>query len=205
MGYVYVPDTGTNGQSELVRQFTPQRTKAGLIIDERFNSGGQIPDRFIELLNRPIYNYWGRRDQRDWQTPFVAHTGPKVMLVNGWAGSGGDAFPYYFRKAGLGPLVGKRTWGGLIGISGNPQPIDGGFVSAPTFGFWNTEGKWDVEGHGVEPDFDIENAPHEMAAGRDPQLEKAIEVILDTLKKAPPPEPKKPVYPNRSDRTDKTD
>jgi tricorn protease len=205
VGYVYVPDTGINGQSELVRQFTPQRTKAGLIIDERFNSGGQIPDRFIELLNRPIYNYWGRRDHRDWQTPFVAHTGPKVMLVNGWAGSGGDAFPYYFRKAGLGPLVGKRTWGGLIGISGNPQPIDGGFVSAPTFGFWNTEGKWDVEGHGVEPDFDIENAPHEMAAGRDPQLEKAIEVILDTLKKAPPPEPKKPVYPNRSDRTDKTD
>ncbi|MCI0693789.1 PDZ domain-containing protein [candidate division KSB1 bacterium] len=205
VGYIYVPNTGRDGQSELVRQFTPQRTKAGLIIDERFNSGGQIPDRFIELLNRPIYNYWARRDQRDWQTPFVAHTGPKVMLVNGWAGSGGDAFPYYFRKTGLGPLVGKRTWGGLIGISGNPQPIDGGFVSAPTFGFWNTEGQWDVEGRGVDPDYDIENAPHEMAAGRDPQLEKAIEVILDTLKKAPPPEPQKPVYPNRSDKTDKTD
>jgi tricorn protease len=202
VGYIYVPDTGTNGQSELVRQFTPQRTKAGLIVDERFNSGGQIPDRFIELLNRPIYNYWGRRDHRDWQTPFVAHTGPKVMLVNGWSGSGGDAFPYYFRKADLGPLVGKRTWGGLIGISGNPQPIDGGFVSAPTFGFWNTDGKWEVEGHGVDPDYDIENAPHEMVAGRDPQLEKAIEVILDLLKKAPSKEPKKPVYPDRSDKTE---
>ena len=186
VAYVYVPDTGVNGQNELVRQFTPQRIKEGLIIDERFNSGGQIPDRFVELLNRPIYNYWGRREHRDWQTPFVAHNGPKVMLVNGWSGSGGDAFPYYFRKAGLGPLVGKRTWGGLIGISGNPQPIDGGFVSAPTFGFFNTEGKWDVEGHGVDPDYEIENAPHEMVSGRDPQLEKAIEIIMEMLKKNPP-------------------
>ena len=199
IGYIYVPDTGRNGQNELVRQFIPQRTKEGLIIDERFNSGGQIPDRFIELLNRSIYNYWARRDLRDWQTPFVAHTGPKVMLVNGWAGSGGDAFPYYFRKAGLGPLVGTRTWGGLIGISGNPQPIDGGFVSAPTFGFWNTEGNWEVEGHGVEPDYGVENAPHEMVAGRDPQLEKAIEVILVLLEKRPPKEPKKPAYPDRSE------
>jgi tricorn protease len=201
VGYVYVPDTGINGQNELVRQFTPQRSREALIIDERFNSGGQIPDRFIELMNRPIYNYWGRRDHRDWQTPFVAHTGPKVMLVNGWAGSGGDAFPYYFRKAGLGPLVGKRTWGGLIGISGNPQPIDGGFVSAPTFGFYNTEGKWDVEGHGVEPDYDVENPPHELVSGRDPQLEKAIEVIMEMVKKNPPQKMKKPVYPNRSDKS----
>ncbi len=85
--------------------------KDALIIDERFNSGGQIPDRFIELLNRPVHNYWARREQHDWQTPFVTNTGPKVMLVNGWAGSGGGAFPYYFRKAGLGPLVSTRTWG----------------------------------------------------------------------------------------------
>jgi tricorn protease len=198
-GYIYVPDTSRNGQNELVRQFTPQRDKEALIIDERFNSGGQIPDRFIELLNRPIYNYWARRDHHDWQTPFIAHTGPKVMLINGWSGSGGDAFPYYFRKAGLGPLVGTRTWGGLIGISGNPQLIDGGFVTAPTFGFWNTEGNWDVEGYGVDPDYKIENAPHEMVAGRDPQLEKAIEVILNTLEKQPPRKPRKPPYPDRSD------
>ncbi len=200
VGYIYVPDTGIEGQNELVRQFTPQRIKDGMIIDERFNSGGQIPDRFVELLNRPIYNYWGRRDHRDWQTPFVTHNGPKVMLINGWAGSGGDAFPYYFRKAGLGPLVGKRTWGGLIGISGNPQPIDGGFVSAPTFGFFNTEGKWDVEGHGVEPDYDIENAPHELVAGRDPQLEKAIELVMEMLKKNPTQKMQKPGYPDRSHR-----
>jgi len=202
VGYIYVPDTGRNGQNELVRQFTPQRDKEALIIDERFNSGGQLPDRFIELLNRPVYNYWARRDHRDWQTPYVSHTGPKVMLINGWSGSGGDAFPYYFRKAGLGALVGTRTWGGLIGISGNPQLIDGGFVTAPTFGFWNTEGNWEVEGYGVDPDYKIENAPHEMVAGRDPQLEKAIEVILDKLEKQPPRKPRKPPYPDRSDRVE---
>ena len=204
VGYIYVPNTGRNGQNELVRQFTPQWNKDALIIDERFNSGGQIPDRFIELLNRPVYNYWARRDHRDWQTPFVTNTGPKVMLVNGWAGSGGDALPYYFRKAGLGPLVGTRTWGGLIGYSGNPQPVDGGFVSAPTFGFWNTDGDWEVEGHGVQPDYEVINKPHEMVAGRDAQLEKAIELTLEMLKKNPPRKLKKPAYPNRSDRTDST-
>jgi tricorn protease len=206
VGYIYVPDTGRNGQNELVRQFMPQRDKEALIIDERFNSGGHIPDRFIELLNRPIYNYWARRDHRDWQTPFVSHTGPKVMLINGWSGSGGDALPYYFRKAGLGALIGTRTWGGLIGISDNPpQLIDGGFVTAPTFGFWNTEGKWDVEGYGVEPDYRIENAPHELAAGRDGQLEKAIEVILNMLEKSGKnghQKPQKPPYPDRSDRVE---
>ena len=200
VGYIYVPDTGRNGQNELVRQFIPQRTKEALIIDERFNSGGQIPDRFIEMLNRPLYNYWARRDHRNWQTPFVAHTGPKVMLMNGWSGSGGDAFPYYFRKAGLGPLIGTRTWGGLIGMSGNPRPIDGGYVSVPTFGFWNTQGDWDVEGYGVDPDYPIENEPHLMVGGNDPQLEKAVEVILELLEKQPPPKEQKPAYPDRSPR-----
>lgn len=199
VGYIYVPNTGRKGQSELVRQFSAQWHKKALIIDERFNSGGQIPDRFIELLDRPIFNYWARRDHRDWRTPFIAHTGPKVMLANGWSGSGGDAFPYYFRKAGLGPIVGTRTWGGLIGISGNPQPIDGGYVSAPTFGFWNTRGKWEVEGYGVDPDYEVENAPHEMVAGRDPQLKKAVEVILDLLESQSDSTPPKPDYPDRSD------
>jgi len=197
-GYIYVPNTGINGQTELVRQFISQHKKEALVIDERFNSGGQIPDRFVELLNRDVYNYWARRDFVDYRTPFVMHRGPKVMLINEWAGSGGDAFPYYFRKAGLGPLVGKRTWGGLIGISGNPGLIDGGSVTAPTFGFWNTEGDWEVEGHGVDPDYDVENAPHELVSGRDPQLEKAVQVVLEELKKNPLPKLNKPKYPNRS-------
>ena len=120
VGYIYVQSTGVDAQNELVRQFMAQWKKDGLIIDERWNSGGQIPDRFIELLNRPILAYWAVRDGPSWQWPPVAHRGPQVMLINGWSGSGGDAFPTYFRQAGLGPLIGTRTWGGLIGISGAP-------------------------------------------------------------------------------------
>ncbi|MGB7293654.1 MAG: PDZ domain-containing protein [Thermodesulfobacteriota bacterium] len=198
VGYVYVPDTGRNGQNELVRQFTPQRFKDGLIIDERFNSGGQIPDRFIELLNRPILNFWARRDQRDLQTPTISHSGPKVMIINGWSGSGGDAFPYYFRKAGLGKLVGTRTLGGLIGIGGSPDLIDGGFVTAPSYAFWNSDGKWEIEGFGVKPDYEVENSPQEVAADNDRQLNKAIDVVLDILKKNHLQTPKRPTYPDRS-------
>lgn len=198
VGYIYVPDTGRNGQNELVRQFTPQTFKDGLIIDERFNAGGQIPDRFIELLNRPILNYWARRGQRDLKTPTVSQAGPKVMIINGWSGSGGDAFPYYFRRAGLGKLVGTRTLGGLIGIGTSPKLIDGGFVTAPSYAFWNSEGEWEIEGFGVRPDYEIENSPQELAAGTDQQLDKAIEVVLDLLKKNHIPAPSRPVYPDRS-------
>ena len=196
VGYVYVPDTGRNGQSELVRQFTPQSRKDALIIDERFNSGGQIPDRFIELLNRPLYNYWALRDHRDWRTPALAHAGPKVMLINGWSGSGGDAFPYYFREAGLGPLIGTRTWGGLVGMLGFPILMDGGYVTAPNLAIWAEDG-WVVENIGVPPDIEVEQLPAKVIAGHDPQLEKAIEVIMDELKKNPPKALKRPAYPVR--------
>jgi len=183
VGYIYVPDTGVNGQNELVRQFIPQHRLDGLIIDERFNSGGQFSDRFIEMLNRPLYAYAARRDLRDLTIPYLSHVGPKVMIINEWAGSGGDAFPYCFRKAKLGPIIGKRTWGGLVGISGNPMLIDGGFITAPNLAIWDPSGHWDVEGHGVDPDIEVENPPHEMAAGKDLQLEKAVAVALDLLKK----------------------
>jgi tricorn protease len=198
VGYIHVPNTATSGQNELVRQFIPQQLKDGLIVDERFNGGGFVPDRFIELLNRPILNFWARRDRRGDHSPYVAHRGPKVMLINQWSGSGGDAFPFYFRKAGLGPLIGRRTWGGLIGYSGNPKPIDGGQLTAPNVGFWHVEGRWGIEGYGVDPDYDVENPPHELAAGRDAQLEKAISVILERLEKQPPVRPERPPYPDRS-------
>lgn len=201
VGYIYVKNTGRAGQNELVRQFIPQRMKDGLIIDERFNAGGQIPDRFIELLNRPIYNYWARRDLRDLQTPYITHNGPKVMLINGWAGSGGDAFPYYFRKAGLGPLVGTRTMGGLIGIGDNPKLIDGGNVSVPSYAIWDTEGNWNIEGYGVKPDFEIENSLQLLPGDNDQQLEKAIEVIMKLLEDNPPKKPARPTYPDRSGKT----
>lgn len=200
VGYVYVPDTGVGGQTELMRQWAAQIHLDGLIIDERFNSGGQIPDRFVELLDRPLYSYWGVRDGRDWQWPPVAHPGPKVMLINGWSGSGGDAFPYFFREAGVGPLIGTRTWGGLIGISGVPGLIDGGNVSVPTFGIYSLEGEWIIEGYGVDPDIEVIDDPAQLAAGIDPQLERAIEEIERMLAENPVTRPGRPTPPDRSDR-----
>ncbi|MFI5167448.1 MAG: PDZ domain-containing protein [Thermoanaerobaculales bacterium] len=198
VGYIYVPDTGRAGQDELYRQFIGQLGRDGLVIDERFNSGGQIPDRFIELLNRPVTNYWAVRDGHDWQWPPVAAPGPKVMLINGWSGSGGDCFPLYFKMAHLGPLVGRRTWGGLIGITGAPNLIDGGTITVPTFGIYSTDGKWIVEGHGVDPDIDVVDDPAAMAMGGDPQLERAIQEINRLLVAHPPVTPKRPAYEDRS-------
>lgn len=198
IGYVYVPDTGTHGQTELVRQWRGQTTKEGLVIDERFNSGGQIPDRFIELLNRPLRNYWGVRDGKDWSWPPVAHFGPKAMLVNGWSGSGGDCFPFYFKQSGLGPLVGQRTWGGLIGMTGSPNLTDGGNVTVPTFGIYDVKGEWIIEGYGVDPDIEVVDDPAAMAKGGDPQLERAIAEVLQRIKDQPPVGVKKPKYPSRA-------
>jgi tricorn protease len=198
VGYIYVPSTGFDGQNELVRMFTGQYEKDGLIVDERFNSGGQIPDRFVELLNRPLYNYWGVRDGRDWIWSPASHHGPKVMLINGWSGSGGDLFPFYFKEAGVGPLIGTRTWGGLIGISGAPGLIDGGGVTVPTFAIYSKEGEWIVEGHGVEPDIEVVDDPSKMLNGADPQLERAISEVMDRLRKDPPKRPARPPYSDRS-------
>jgi len=198
IGYVYVPDTGQNGQNELVRQWRGQVTKAGLVIDERFNSGGQIPDRFVELLDRPLRNYWGVRDGKDWSWPPVAHYGPKAMLINGWSGSGGDCFPFYFKQSGLGPLVGQRTWGGLIGMTGAPSLIDGGSVTVPTFGIYDKKGEWIIESYGVDPDVEVMDDPGEMARGGDPQLERAVFEVQKAIRQNQVPEVKKPKYPNRA-------
>ena len=182
VGYIYVRSTGVDGQNELVRQFVAQIDKDALIIDERFNSGGQIPDRFVELLNRKPLAYWAVRDGKDWRWPTVANFGPKAMLINGWSGSGGDAFPDYFRKAGVGPLIGTRTWGGLIGISGAPGLIDGGGVTVPTFRMYDPDGKWFKEGHGVDPDIEVKENPGELAKGTDAQLQRAIQWTMEELK-----------------------
>jgi tricorn protease len=184
IGYIYVQSTGVDAQNELVRQFMAQWKKDGLIIDERWNSGGQIPDRFIELLNRPILAYWAVRDGASQQWPPVALRGPQVMLINGWSGSGGDAFPTYFREAGLGPLIGTRTWGGLIGISGAPALADGGSVTVPTFRMYDPKGQWFAEGHGVDPDIAVDDDPAQLAAGNDPQLARAIKEVTDRAAKS---------------------
>jgi tricorn protease len=197
IGYIYVQSTGIDAQNELVRQFVAQRAKDGLIVDERFNSGGQIPDRFIELLNRPPLSYWGVRDGKSQRWPPVAHRGPKAMLINGWSGSGGDAFPFYFREAGLGPLIGTRTWGGLIGISGAPELVDGGVVTVPTFRMYDPKGTWFAEGHGVDPDIEVPEDPTALAKGSDPQLERAIAEVTGALDGFTPA-PSRPAYERRT-------
>jgi tricorn protease len=199
IGYIYVPSTGVeDGQYDLVRMYYAQWHKKGLIIDERFNNGGQIPDRFVELLGRKPLAYFNVRDGKDWQWPPAANFGAKAMLINGWSGSGGDAFPDFFKKAGLGPLIGTRTWGGLIGISGCPSLIDGGSVTVPTFRMYNPDGTWFPEGHGVDPDIEVKEDPSSLAKGIDVQLQKAIEEVMMRIKAKPNLHP---AIPSKEDRS----
>jgi tricorn protease len=197
IGYIHLPDTAIEGNRELFKAFYPQASKQALIIDVRYNGGGFIPDRMVELLDRPLLNYWTQRGLALVTTPVFVNAGPKAALINGYAGSGGDAFPYYFRKLGLGPLIGTRTWGGLIGLSGNPSLLDGGSVTAPSFRFLDTDGKWAVEGVGVSPDIEVVDRPDLVAQGHDPSLEKAIEVLLAELAKNPPPQIEAPPPPRQ--------
>jgi tricorn protease len=152
------------------------------------------------MLNRPLYSYWGVRDGKDWQWPPIAQVGPKVMLINSWSGSGGDAFPFFFKEAGVGPLIGTRTWGGLIGISGVPPLIDGGGISVPTFGIYSLDGEWIIEGHGVDPDIEVIDDPSQLARGTDPQLERAIAEVMRMLEENPPTRPSQPAPPRKSGR-----
>jgi tricorn protease len=192
IGYMHLPNTAQEGNRELFKSFYPQVGKDALIIDDRYNGGGFIPDRMIELLDRPVLNYWVRRNIKPLSVPNYAHVGPKAMLINGYSSSGGDALPYYFRKRGLGTIIGTRTWGGLIGISGNPGLMDGGSISAPQFRFLDTEGMWAVEGVGVSPDIEVVDRPELIAAGQDPSLETAVKVLLEELARNPV---KRPVVP----------
>ena len=186
IGYVHLPNTAQAGNRELFRRFLPQVRKEALIIDARYNGGGFIPDRMIEVVARKPLNYWKRRGLAPQPTPVFSHDGPKATLINGYSGSGGDAFPYYFRKLGLGPLIGTRTWGGLIGISGNPMLADGGGILASTFRFMDTDGDWAVENEGVAPDIEVVDRPERVAAGEDPTLERAVQYLLKELERDPP-------------------
>ena len=184
IGYMHVPDTTIPGVIQFDKAFNAQLDKDGIIVDERDNSGGQIPDFYTEKLKRQLLAVVAPRDTKDIPWPPVGIFGPKIMIVNELAGSGGDAFPWFFRREKIGPIVGERTWGGLVGI-GNAQPLrDGGFVTAPGFGFWSTDnsGEWIVENHGVDPDYVVAQRPDLVVSGRDPQLEKAIELAKEALK-----------------------
>ncbi len=196
LAYVYVPNTGGSGYDSFNRYFFAQSQKEGAVIDERFNSGGALADYIVEYLSRPLLNFIAFRDGRDIPTPLGAIYGPKAMLVNELAGSGGDALPWYFRKMQIGQLIGKRTWGGLVAAFPMPQLMDGGIVTAPDAAIYGLNGDWEVENHGVAPDIEVEYDPAAWRSGRDPQLEKAVEVLLEDLKKNPRPEHKRPAYPN---------
>lgn len=195
IGYIHVPNTSQDGNRELFRGMLAYAHKDALIIDDRYNGGGFIPDRMIELLAREPLNYWKRRGLDPQATPLLSHNGPKAMLINGLSSSGGDALPYYFRKLGLGKIIGTRTWGGLIGISGNPSLADGGTLLAATFRFMGTDDKWAVENEGVSPDIEVIDRPESIAAGRDPSVEKAVEQLLQELASHPPHTPVAPPAP----------
>jgi tricorn protease len=202
VAYVHVPNTGGEGYTSFNRYFFSQVGKEGAIIDERFNEGGQLADYIIDHLRRPMWSKVVTREGHDWSSPSEAIYGPKVMIINEMSGSGGDALPWYFRKAGIGPLVGKRTWGGLVGIGGYPELIDGGRVTAPRAAIYGLNGDWEVENHGISPDVEVELDPAAWRQGKDAQLEKAIEVVMQQLKDHPAPEIKRPAYPNYHEHDD---
>lgn len=197
VAYVYLPNTGGGGYSNFNRYFFSQVGKDAVIIDERFNGGGAIADYIIDYLRRPLMARFSMREGEDITTPIEGIFGPKVMITNEMAGSGGDAMPWLFRKSGIGPLVGTRTWGGLVGhYTGPGDLIDGGNVGTPNLAFYNLEGAWDVENHGVPPDYEVEMDPKLVRQGHDPQLEKAVTVVMDLLKKNPVNYGTRPSYPN---------
>lgn len=197
VAYVYVPNTSTLGHAYFKRFFFPQCDKDAIIVDERFNGGGQVADYYIDHLRRPFTSMWTTRYGEDFKTPGAAIHGPKVMLIDETAGSGGDLLPWMFRHYKLGPLVGKRTWGGLVGILGFPVLMDGGSVTAPNLAFWTPQDGYAVENEGVPPDVDVDQLPADVAAGKDPQLEKAIEIIMKELEKNPTPPTMRPPFPVR--------
>jgi tricorn protease len=202
VAYVHVPNTAGAGYTSFNRYFFSQVGKQAAIIDERFNEGGQLADYIIDYLKRPLMSKVVTREGHDWSSPSEAIYGPKVMIINEMSGSGGDALPWYFRKAGIGPLIGKRTWGGLVGIGGYPELLDGGRVTAPRAAIYGLNGEWEVENHGVPPDVEVDLDPAAWRQGHDAQLDKAIEVVMQELKDHPLPEYKRPPYPNYHEHDD---
>ncbi|HTD04618.1 S41 family peptidase, partial [Undibacterium sp.] len=181
VAYVYLPNTAADGFQYFNRMFFAQVDKQAVIIDERRNGGGQAANYITDVLSRPYLSSWKDRDGLVYDTPGGAIYGPKAMLIDQDAGSGGDFLPYAFKRLGLGPLIGKRTWGGLIGISANPDLIDGGSLVVPLFRFFTPDGEWRVENEGVAPDIDVELEPGEVNKGNDTQLDAAIANVLQKL------------------------
>jgi len=186
LAYVWLPNTAAPGYAAFNRYYYAQQEKEGAIIDERYNRGGMVADYIVNELDRKLMGYFAQRDGKESPSPAAGLYGPKVMIINESAGSGGDALPYYFRLRQLGPLVGTRTWGGLVGTLGVPPTIDGGGITAPSLAFYDLSGKWAVENEGVAPDIAVDYAPADVIKGRDPQLERAVQEALRLLGPRPP-------------------
>jgi tricorn protease len=196
VGYLHIPDMGAAGIREFIKYFYPQIRKEALIVDVRGNGGGNISQMLIERLRRDLLGTdFGRTDQFTNTYPGTVFYGPKVCLINETSASDGDIFPYMFKQADLGPLIGKRTWGGVVGISGHGPLLDGGQVFVPEFASASTTGQWVIEGHGVDPDIVVENDPAAVIGGHDPQLERGIAEITKTLKANPKVLPSRPADP----------
>ncbi len=185
LAYVWLPNTGGPGYASFVRYFYAQQDKEGTVVDVRYNQGGMVADFVVNELDRKPMGFFAVRDGNTFFSPIAGVYGPKVMIINESAGSGGDALPFYFKLRKLGPLIGTRTWGGLVGTLGVPPTIDGGGITAPTLAFYNLEGKWDVENIGVSPDIEVEYTPADVISGHDPQLERAVTEALKLLEKNP--------------------
>ena len=186
LGYIYMSNTAEQGQLELISMFYGQLHKKGFIIDERFNAGGALADRFLELLQRPvIYNlHW--RHGKDHTQPLKTNTGPMGMLINGWAGSGGDGLPWAFQELKAGPIVGENTLGILVGPASGHDLIDGRGITVPGARLYDNDGHWFWEGVGVSPDIPVWDDPNMLVKGRDPQMERVVEEVLKLLKTNPP-------------------
>ncbi|HEX9981712.1 MAG TPA: PDZ domain-containing protein [Thermoanaerobaculia bacterium] len=196
VAYVYVPNTAGAGHEYFKRYFFPQADRDAIIVDERYNGGGQVADYYIDILRRPLISWWTMRYGSDFKSPLASIQGPKVMLIDESAGSGGDLLPWMFRKLEMGTLVGRPTWGGLVGILDTPTLMDGGFITAPNLAIWTEDG-FIVENEGVAPDVEVEMTPADVMAGRDPQLDRAIEIAMKQLADNPVKKPVRPAYPVR--------
>jgi tricorn protease len=197
VAYVYVPNTAGAGYTYFKRYFFPQADRDAVIVDERHNGGGAVADYYIDILRRPLISHWAMRYGGDLKTPLASIQGPKVMIIDETAGSGGDLLPWMFHKLQLGTLVGTRTWGGLVGVLGFPTLMDGGAITAPNLGIWTSEG-FIVENEGVPPDVEVEQTPADVIAGKDPQLDRAISIAMKQLAENSPKKETRPPFPVRA-------
>ncbi len=200
LAYVWLPNTGGPGYTSFTRYYFAQQEKEGAVIDERYNHGGLVADYIVNELDRKLMGYFALRDGEPSTSPRAGIYGPKVMIINESAGSGGDALPYYFHLRKIGPLVGTRTWGGLVGTTGVPPTIDGGGITAPGLAFYDLSGKWAVENEGITPDIEVEYTPADVLKGHDPQLERAVEEAMKLLKQNPVPRVPRPAPIDRTSK-----